>query len=83
MMFESGWASAKDFHHASAQLIAKTSWSTMGDVVQPQKAVPGRMAITGASKTASPVNHPCSIRGSNSLAFSLLSTKIIRAVMVH
>lgn len=57
MAFVSGWTIAKGFHHASAQLIGKTSWSTMGDVVQIRKAVPARMTVTGVSKTTSPVTH--------------------------
>lgn len=42
MVFESGWTTAKDFHHASAQLLGKTSWGIMGDVVQIGKAGPRR-----------------------------------------
>lgn len=83
MVFESGWTTAKDFHHASAQLIGKTSWSIMGDVVQTQKAVPGRMMVTGVSRTRSPVSQPCGIPGSNCLAFSQLSTEIMWAVIFH
>lgn len=41
----------------------KTSWSTMGDVVQSLKAVPDRMTVTGVSKTTSPVSHPVASLG--------------------
>lgn len=72
MVFESGWTTAKDFHHASAQLLGKTSRSIMGDVVQTGKAGPGRWTVTGVSKTTSAVSHPSSIPGSNNLSFCQL-----------
>jgi len=81
MVFESGWTTAKDFHHASAQLVGKTSWSIMGDVVQTLKSVPNWMVMTGVSKTTSPVSHPCGIPGSNRLACGPLSTEIMWAVI--
>lgn len=80
MVFESGWPTTKDFHHASAQLIGKTSRSIMGDVVQTQKAVPDRIA-TEVSKTTIPLSHPCGIPGSNCLDSRELSTEIMQTVI--
>lgn len=59
-MFETGWAAAKGFHHASARLLGKTSWSILGDVVQ-AFTLTGR--VTGISKIASSVSHLSGIPG--------------------